>query len=111
VAAYTPKQLAQAQPGTSYASLGYTVPGATSTIVKEVVVCNTTGSAVVFDMSFVPSAGTAGVANNVCSQHQIGAYATVIYTFSTVMATGGFISCRAGTASALTVTASGIEFA
>jgi nicotinamide mononucleotide (NMN) deamidase PncC len=108
MATFTPKQLAQVQPTTSYAT-AYTVPGATSCIVKEIVVCNTTGSAVVLDVSFVASGGTAGVANNVIAQHQIGAYSTVSYTYAQVMATGGFISIKAGTGAALTITISGVE--
>lgn len=107
---YTPKQLGQSQPGTSYAMI-YTVPGSTSCILKEVVACNVTGAAVVLDLSIVASGGTAGVTNNVIAQHQIGAYSMVSYTFSQVMATGGFISAKAGTASALTLTISGAEFA
>lgn len=107
---YTPTRLGQATPSTSYGTV-YTVPVAKSCIVKEVVVCNTTGSVVVFDMSFVASGGSAGTANNVCSQHQIAPYATVVYTFAQVLAAGGFIAARSNTALALTVTASGVEFA
>lgn len=109
MAVYVPKRLGQAQPGTSYGTV-YTVPASTSTIIKEIVVANTTGSPVVIDVSFVASGGTAGVTNNVIAQHQIGAYATVMYTFSQVLATGGFISLKAGTAAAVTVTISGVEF-
>jgi hypothetical protein len=110
VATFTPTQLGQTQPGTSYASV-YAVPAATSCIVKEIIVCNTTGTAVVLDISFVPSGGTAGVANNVVSQEQIGAYSTVIFTFSSVLPTGAFVSARANVAASLTLTASGIQFA
>jgi hypothetical protein len=35
----------------------------------------------------------------------------VIYTFSQILATGGFISMLASAAAALTVTAAGVEFA
>ena len=108
MATFTPVRMAQTQPGTGYAT-AYTVPGATSCIVKEVVICNTTGSAVNFDMSFVASGGTAGVTNNVVSNAPIGAYSMVTFTFSQVMATGGFISMKASTASALTATISGVE--
>lgn len=110
MATYTPKRLAQVQPTTSYVT-AYTVPGATSAIIKEIVVTNVTGSVVVIDISLVASGGTAGVANNIISQHQIGGYSTVIYTFSQVLATGGFISLKAGTGAAVTVTISGVEFA
>jgi hypothetical protein len=102
------KRLAQTQPGTSYAT-AYTVPASTSTIVREVVACNTTASSVVLDVSLVASGGTAGVTNNVIAQHTLQPYQTVIYTFSQVLATGGFVSAKAGTASAITLTVSGVE--
>lgn len=108
MATYTPKRLAQTQPGTSYAT-AYTVPGSTSAIIKEAVICNTTATPVVIDVSFVASGGTAGVANNVIAQTMIQAYQTVMFTFAQVLATGGFISMKASTASALTVTISGVE--
>lgn len=107
--AYVPKRLAQFQPTTSYVTY-YTVPGATSCIVKEIIACNVTGSPVVLDVSLVASGGTAGVTNNVIAQHSIGAFSTVSYTFAEVLAAAGFISVKAGTAAALTMTISGIEF-
>lgn len=106
--AYVPKRLAQTQPGTSYAT-AYTAT-ATNVIVKEIVVCNTTASPVTLDISLVASGGTAGVTNNVVSTAPIGAYSTVIYSLSQVLAASGFISMKATTASALTVTISGVEF-
>lgn len=109
MAVYIPKRLAQVQATTSYVT-AYTVPAATSTIVKELVVTNVTGAAVVIDVSLVASGGTADVTNNVIAQHQLGAYSLVIYTFSQVLATGGFISLKAGTAAAVTFTISGVEF-
>lgn len=106
--AYTPLRLAQFQPGTAYATQ-YTVPAAKSCIVKEIVVCNPTAGSVALDVSFVASGGTAGVTNNVIANHTIGGYSTVIYTFSQVLATGGFLSAKASTAASLTVTISGVE--
>lgn len=107
--AYVPKRLSQSQPGTSYAT-AYTVPGATSCIVKELVVCNTTANAIALDVSLVASGGTAGVTNNIISTASIAGFSMVIYTLAQVLATGGFISMKAGTATALTVTISGVEF-
>jgi hypothetical protein len=108
VATFTPVQLGQAQLTTSYSTVYGPVPGATTVIVKEIIVCNTTGSAVVLDISYVPSGGTAGVANNILSQEQIGAYSTVAFSFSSVLPTGATIQARASAGSALTVTASGV---
>lgn len=108
--AFTPKRLAQTQPGTSYAT-AYTVPAATSCIVKEVVACNPTGGSVALDLSLVASGGTAGATNNVIANAVIGGYSTAIFTFSQVLAAGGFISAKASAAASLTVTVSGVEFA
>lgn len=105
---YTPTRLGQAQPSTTFGTL-YTVPVGRSCIVKEIVVTNVTGGQVALDVSFVASGGTAGVANAVIYNHLIDAYSTVIYTFSQVLATGGFVSARASAGSALTVTVSGVE--
>lgn len=108
MAVYTPKRLSQGQLTTSYATQ-YTVPASTSAIIKEIVVCNTTASPVVLDLSLVASGGTAGVTNNILSQVTIGANNTAAFTFAQVLATGGFISAKASTGAALTVTISGVE--
>lgn len=108
MATYTPKQLFQTVATASFVTQ-YTVPASTSTIVKEIVVCNTTTSSATLSVSFVPNAGSAGTTNAVISAAPIAANSTVIYTFSQVLPTGAFISLLAGTASALTVTGSGIE--
>lgn len=105
---YTPTRLGQAQAGVAYAAL-YTVPVGRSAIIKEIVVCNTTGGQVNLDVSLVASGGTAGIANAVIYSHPIDPYSTVMWTFSQVLAAGGFVSIRAGAAGALTVTASGVE--
>lgn len=108
MATYAATRLFQTQPGVAYAT-AYTVPALTSAIIKELVVCNTTAVAVTFDASFVASGGTAGVANAVIYQASINPYQTVIYSFSQVLAAAGFVSLRAGTATALTVTGSGVQ--
>lgn len=108
MAIYSVKQLGQTQPGTSFATI-YTAPASTKTIVKEIVVCNVTGSPVTFDLALVPNAGSAGVTNQIIAGHTIPANTTVTYTYAQVIPTGAFISAKAGTASAITVTISGVE--
>lgn len=105
--AYTPARLAQTQPGTSYAT-AYTVPASTTAIVKEILVCNPTASTVTLTVSLVASGGTAGATNNVISAVPVGPGQTVIYSLSSVLATGGFISMLASAATSLTVTVSGV---
>lgn len=106
--AFTPKRLFQSQIGTSETTK-YTVPASTSCIIREVLVANTTASAANFEMSFVDSGGTAGDSNRVVPTVSIPAKTVVSFTYYEVLATGGFISTKAGTATALTVTASGVE--
>lgn len=110
MAVYTPKRLDQRQAATTDTT-HYTVPGATSCIVKEIVFCNTTGGAIAVWISLVASGGTVGDSNRVISNEVIQANTTTSFTFAQVLATGGFISCKAGAATSVTVTISGVEFA
>lgn len=105
---FTPTRLAQVQAAVTDTTL-YTVPAATSTIIREVVACNTTGGQVAIWVSFCASGATVGDANRVICNEIVGAYSTVIFTFTQVLATGGFVSCKAAAATSLTVTASGVE--
>lgn len=108
MAIYSAVRLSQNQITTSFVTQ-YTAPASTKTIVKEIVVCNTTASVVTLDVALVPNAGSAGVTNQIIAGHNIPANTTVTYTYSQVLATGAFISAKAGTGSALTVTISGVE--
>lgn len=110
MAVYTPLRLDQRQAG-SAETTHYTVPAAKSAIIKEIVVCNTTGGQIAFWTSFCTSGATVGDANRVICNELIGAYSTVIFAFSQVLPTGGFVSCKAGAATSVTVTISGVEFA
>lgn len=110
MATYTPKWLDQRQCATTDTT-HYTVPGGKSAIIKELVVCNTTAGQVSFWCSFVPAGGSVGDATRVIANSVIPAYSTVIFTFAQVLATAGFVSCKAGAASSLTATLTGVEFA
>ena len=110
MATYTPTRLDQRQAATTDTT-HYIVPGAKSAIIKEIVVCNTTAGSVAFWVSLVASGGTVGDANRVVCNEVIPAYSTVIFSFNQVLATGGFVSCKAGAVTSLTVTCSGAEFA
>lgn len=108
--ANTPKRLYQGQPGTAETTL-YTVPASTSTIVKEIILTNTTTTVAAASISAVPSGGTAGAANRIIAGFSIAANDTKIVPLSTVLNTGDFLSGLQGTASAITVTISGVEMA
>jgi hypothetical protein len=110
MAVYTPKRLDQRQ-AASTDTTHYTVPGATSCIIKEVVFCNTTTGAITVWMSFIASGGSVGDSNRVINAETIQPNSTTVFTFAQVLATGGFISCKAAAATSITVTISGVEFA
>jgi hypothetical protein len=91
----------------------YTCPTAqtTSAIIKQIIVCNTSSaSACTFDLSLVPSGGSAGSSNRVFSGVTIPTNETVIFDLSQVMTSGDFLSARLST-NATTITVSGIESA
>lgn len=110
MAVYTPTRLDQRQAAVTDTT-HYTVPAAKSGIIKEIVVCNTTNGQVAFWASLCASGATVGDANRVINNEVIPANSTVIFTFAQVLATGGFVSCKAGAASSVTVTMTGVEFA
>jgi hypothetical protein len=107
---YTPTRLAQSNVASTTETTVYTVPAATSVIIKQVVVANVTATAAVTSLSLVASGGTAGVTNRIYEQVSIPANSTVVFDLAQVLATGGFISVKQGTASAITTTISGVEF-
>ena len=86
----------------------YTVPSATSAIVKQIVVCNTTGSAITFSLSLVPYGSSAGTSNRLFSSLSVAANETIFLDVSQSMTAGDFISAYSSV-SGVTVTISGVE--
>lgn len=81
------------------------------TIIDKFTVTNTTGTSATFSVNLVASGGSASAANRVLSVKSISPNET--YTCPEVVGqtleAGGFISTLAGTATALTISASGRE--
>jgi len=81
------------------------------TIIDKFTVTNTSGSNAVFSVNLIVSAGTAGNANLIVKTRSVAPNET--YTcpelVGQTLEPSGFISTLAGTASALTVSASGRE--
>lgn len=105
---YAPKRLGQLVVGTG-ATTFYTTPADTTTIVKNVVVANTTPGAVGLNLSAVPAGGVASAANRLVPGTLIGAYSVVTFDLSTVLAAGDLLVASAAAAGALVVTVSGVE--
>lgn len=79
--------------------------------IDKCTVCNNTAGAVTFDLFLVPSAGSAGVTNQIIQDKSVGAGET--YTCPEAVGhwieSGGFISAGASAATSLTLMVSGIE--
>ncbi|MDA8395552.1 MAG: hypothetical protein M0T72_10000 [Candidatus Dormibacteraeota bacterium] len=111
----TPQRLYQGQPAATEAAL-YTAPASTTNnpapgataILKSMLVCNTTASAATLTLYIVPSGGAAGAANEIYNALSIAAGATQQIDLEQYLEAGDFLAGLQGTASALTVTLSGV---
>lgn len=110
MATYTPVEFAQSNVASTSETTIYTVPGATSAIVKQILLANVTATAATFSVSIVPSGGTAGDGNRIMKDLSLPANSITMLDLMKVMDTGDFISTKQGTASAITCTASGVTF-
>jgi len=100
-------QLAQAAITGTLATV-YTVPANTRTYVKDINICNTTGSAITVNIYLVPSANVAGTGNALLYGYSVAANSIYHWTGTQIMLAAGFISVSASTTGA-TVTISGGE--
>lgn len=80
--------------------------------IDKCTVTNTTAGAVTFNLYLVPSAGAAGVTNQIIDTQSVAAHSN--YTCPEIVGhwidSGGFISAGASAATSLTLVCSGIEF-
>ncbi|MED5042764.1 hypothetical protein P9848_12600 [Geobacillus stearothermophilus] len=98
--AATAKRLYKGTAGTSVTT-AYTVPASTTTIVKNIVMTNKTGSAATITITI------AGV--EVVNNYSVAANDTVVIDLSLVMSATETITVQAGTANAINVYISGVE--
>ena len=103
----TPTRLAQAASTTSFLAI-YTCPSNTRAYVKDITVCNTTGSAVTLFLSLVPEQGTAGTANALFNAHSIAANTTYQWKGTQIMNESETLQFK-GSATGLTINISGAE--
>jgi len=90
---------------TAAAATQYTVPAATSAILRSVHVANETANAATFNMSI----GTDGAGKRLWFGFSIPGNQSFDWSGFIVVNTGEVIQAYSGTASALTLTASGVE--
>lgn len=90
----------------------YTVPAATTAIVKEIILCNTDIVVRTVDVHFIPPGGTAAVANLILdgsANASLQAGETKMFNLSSVLPTGYFIQAVASSAAVVSMNVSGIE--
>lgn len=109
--AYTPTLLYPTNIPSNSGSTLYTVPGATSVIVKNIVMTNTTGNEATINLHVIASGDTAQNYNQILANYPVPANGVSTLDCSIVMPTGAFIYGVNGTAGAVTVTISGVEIA
>jgi hypothetical protein len=89
----------------------YTCPtsSVTSTIIKQIVICNTSASTASFNLNLVPFGGaTPSTGNRLFSGLSVAANETIFLDVSQVMTSGDYVSCLSSI-SGVTVTISGVE--
>lgn len=105
--AYAPQRIyGPAQPNTAPTDL-YTVPTGAKTVVKEIILANTTGSAATIILAVVASADTGlPAAKQIVPSISVPANKTVVLPLSLVLNAGDILRGQQGTAGAITVTVS-----
>jgi hypothetical protein len=106
---YTPKEFKTGTALTASAVTQYTVPASTTSILKEIEICNTDAAVRTFTVYVIPAAGSASVANTILNAVSIQPNDTKVISLSRVMPTGSFIQAKADAGAVVSFNASGIE--
>jgi hypothetical protein len=109
--ARTGKRLVAGSQLTTSAATYYTVPALTTTILRKLSFCNTSGGAVTVTVHLITSGGTASASNTISSAKSLAANETWSSpdVEGHVMEAGGFIQALASAGTSVTLIASGIE--
>ena len=107
--AYTPTVLYPSGTPADTGTTLYTVPAATSAIVKNIVMTNTTGNEAVVHLHVVPSGGSAQTSNKILSNYPVPANGVAVLDCSIVMPTDSFLYAQNVTVNAVVLTISGVE--
>lgn len=109
MATYNPVRLAGPAQLTTSATAVYTTPSDTKTIVKQIVLNNTSASAVAVTVYLLPVSASAGASNAIVSALTVAPNSQVIWSADLPLVTGEKISMLAATGAAVTYVLSGIE--
>lgn len=106
--ATTYKILGQSQPGTAVADL-YTVPASTSAVISTITATNVDGTASDISIFVVSNGDSAGAANAVVYEAQLGANTMQGFTLGITLGAQDKLSVQSATGSAVTYQAFGSE--
>ncbi len=109
--AYTPKVLYPSNTPATGGGVLYTVPTATSAIVKNIVMTNVTSSEAKITLSVVPSGGSPSTSNRILSEFAVPPNGISTLDMSLVMSAGSFLHGANQTSGAIVVAISGVEVA
>lgn len=106
-----PKRLVSGSQLTASAATYYTTPANTKTTISAMTLTNTSASAVTATVHLIQSGGVAGNDNMILSARTIAAGESynVASAIGQTMEAGGFIQALAGSATSITLVASGYE--
>jgi hypothetical protein len=107
VATDTAKRLSGPALLTGSAATVYTVPASTTTVLRNIHVCNETGTAATLTMSI----GTDGAGKRLFMGFSVAANDVLDWSGAIIMNAAEVLQAFSGTASALTLTTSGVETA
>lgn len=111
MAAYTPTQLCPVTELTTTAAVLYTVPAATTTIIKQVLVSNVSGIDARATVHLVPSGGSPVAENKAFGEILVPANTTQLVDGSIVIPTGATVQALANVSDAINIHVSGVEIA
>ena len=111
MASLNPQQIIYSQELTTSDATYYTVPSLTVTVVRRILFCNTTTSAVTFTVHYVTNGGAVGDDTMVIYEERLGPKKTVAppELEGIVLEASDFISMKASANNSVTVVASGTE--
>jgi ATP-dependent protease ClpP protease subunit len=105
---FSPKKFYQGTLTNSAADL-YTVPVATSAVLKEITLVNYTAGAVTATLHLVPSGGSVADGNKIFDAVSLNAHETKTFPLSQGMSTGDKLSGLASAGTAINIFMSGFE--
>ena len=106
---YNLKELVPARPLPSSASNIYTVPALNSTVVKQIILGNTTATDLTANIYFVPNGGSATTSNSMFPDIIISANQAVTIDISSVLPASSSIFAKASASASINIHISGVE--